>query len=90
MIILLHISFDCLVLWNFVENKIIGQGSLYNDYNLTEPPLNLDVNDMVAQRTEKLINHMYQKIHTLLKRHEATLIKTVRVRHLTLTFRSRV
>lgn len=66
---------------SFIGPPLDFEGSLYDDYGLTEPPLNLDLDDKVAERTEELINDMYKKTLSLLKRHQAALVKTVRVIH---------
>ncbi|KAL6322779.1 hypothetical protein AAG906_019048 [Vitis piasezkii] len=55
------------------------EGSLYDDYGLIEPPVNFNLDDQVAQRTEELISDMYGKTLTLLRRHHAALLKTVKV-----------
>lgn len=67
---------------SFIGPRLDFEGSLYDDYGLTEPPLNLDLDDKVAERTEELINDMFKKTFSLLKRHQAALVKTVRVIHL--------
>jgi len=63
----------------FVGPRLDFEGSLYDDYNLIEPPLNFKMDDQVAQRTEELIGDMYRKTVSLLKRHHAALLKTIKV-----------
>lgn len=63
----------------FVGPRLDFEGSLYDDYNLIEPPLNFKMDDQVAQRTEELIRDMYRKTVSLLRRHHAALLKTIKV-----------
>ncbi|PIA34763.1 hypothetical protein AQUCO_03700199v1 [Aquilegia coerulea] len=63
----------------FVGPRLDFEGSLYRDYGLKEPPINLNMDDEVAQRTEDLIRDMYARTFSLLKRHHAALLKTVKV-----------
>lgn len=63
----------------FVGPRLDFEGSLYEDYDLVEPPINFDLDDRVAQRTEDLIRDMYGRTLSLLRRHNAALVKTVRV-----------
>ncbi|KAK7369796.1 hypothetical protein VNO80_11841 [Phaseolus coccineus] len=63
----------------FVGPRLDFEGSLYDHYNLIEPPLNFKMDDQVAQRTEELIRDMYQKTVSLLRRHHAALLKTIKV-----------
>ncbi|XP_002509985.2 probable inactive ATP-dependent zinc metalloprotease FTSHI 1, chloroplastic [Ricinus communis] len=63
----------------FVGPRLDFEGSLYDDYGLIEPPINFNLDDQVAQRTEKLINDMYEKTVSLLRRHHAALLKAVKV-----------
>ncbi|XP_014509626.1 probable inactive ATP-dependent zinc metalloprotease FTSHI 1, chloroplastic isoform X1 [Vigna radiata var. radiata] len=63
----------------FVGPRLDFEGSLYDDYNLIEPPLNFKMDDQIAQRTEELIGDMYRKTVSLLKRHHAALLKTIKV-----------
>ncbi|TKY60737.1 ATP-dependent zinc metalloprotease FtsH [Spatholobus suberectus] len=63
----------------FVGPRLDFEGSLYDDYNLIEPPLNFKMDDQVAQRTEVLIRDMYRKTVSLLRRHHAALLKTIKV-----------
>ncbi|KAF5182372.1 Atp-dependent zinc metalloprotease ftsh [Thalictrum thalictroides] len=63
----------------FVGPRLDFEGSLYDDYDLIEPPINFNMDDEVAQRTEDLIGEMYARTFSLLKRHHAALLKTVKV-----------
>lgn len=63
----------------FVGPRLDFEGSLYHDYDLIEPPVNFNLDDEVAKRTEELIHNMYDKTLSLLKRHHAALLKTVKV-----------
>ncbi|KAK9926949.1 hypothetical protein M0R45_024155 [Rubus argutus] len=63
----------------FVGPRLDFEGSLYDDYDLIEPPVNFNLDDQVAQRTEELVQSMYEKTLSLLKRHHAALLKTVKV-----------
>ncbi|XP_020234785.1 probable inactive ATP-dependent zinc metalloprotease FTSHI 1, chloroplastic [Cajanus cajan] len=63
----------------FVGPRLDFEGSLYDDYNLIEPPLNFKMDDEVAQRTEELIRDMYGKMVALLRSHHAALLKTIKV-----------
>lgn len=63
----------------FVGPRLDFEGSLYDDYGLIEPPVNFNLDDQVAQRTEELVESMYEKTLSLLKRHHAALLKTVKV-----------
>ncbi|RDX92039.1 putative inactive ATP-dependent zinc metalloprotease FTSHI 1, chloroplastic, partial [Mucuna pruriens] len=63
----------------FVGPRLDFEGSLYDDYNLIEPPLNFKMDDEVSQRTEELIRDMYGKTVSLLRRHHAALLKTIKV-----------
>ncbi|KAJ4956111.1 hypothetical protein NE237_012894 [Protea cynaroides] len=63
----------------FVGPRLDFEGSLYDDYNLIEPPINFNLDDQVVQRTEELINKMYGRTVSLLRRHHAALLKTVKV-----------
>ncbi|KAJ1438066.1 P-loop containing nucleoside triphosphate hydrolase [Sesbania bispinosa] len=63
----------------FVGPRLDFEGSLYDDYNLIEPPLNFKLDDQVAERTEELICDMYGKTVSLLKRHHAALLKAIKV-----------
>ncbi|CAL0313319.1 unnamed protein product [Lupinus luteus] len=63
----------------FVGPRLDFEGSLYDDYNLIEPPLNFKMDDEVAQRTEELIRDMYGKTVSLLRTHHAALLKAVKV-----------
>lgn len=63
----------------FVGPRLDFEGSLYDDYDLIEPPLNFNLDDQIAQRTEELLRDMYEKTLSLLRRHHAALLKTVKV-----------
>ncbi|XP_062074593.1 probable inactive ATP-dependent zinc metalloprotease FTSHI 1, chloroplastic [Humulus lupulus] len=63
----------------FVGPRLDFEGSLYDDYALIEPPLNFNLDDEIAHRTEELIHDMYDKTLSLLRRHHAALLKTVKV-----------
>ncbi|KAL2342663.1 hypothetical protein Fmac_003948 [Flemingia macrophylla] len=62
----------------FVGPRLDFEGSLYDDYNLIEPPLNFKMDDEVAQRTEELVHDMYAKTVSLLRKHHAALLKTIK------------
>lgn len=63
----------------FVGPRLDFEGSLYDDYGLIEPPVNFNMDDEVAERTEELIRRMYGKTVSLLRRHHAALLKAVKV-----------
>lgn len=63
----------------FVGPRLDFEGSLYDDYDLTEPPLNLKLDDEVAWRTEELVRDMYDRTLAMLQRHHAALLKAVKV-----------
>lgn len=63
----------------FVGPRLDFEGSLYDDYDLIEPPINFNLDDEVAQRTENLMRDMYDKTVALLRQHNAALLKTVKV-----------
>ncbi|KAK6935536.1 ATPase, AAA-type, core [Dillenia turbinata] len=63
----------------FLGPRLDFEGSLYNDYDLIEPPINFKLDDQVSKRTEELLNDMYIKTVSLLQRHHAALLKTVKV-----------
>lgn len=63
----------------FEGPRLDFEGSLYDDYGLIELPLNFNLDDEVAQRTEALIHDMYGRTVSLLRRHHAALLKTVKV-----------
>ena len=63
----------------FVGPRLDFEGSLYDDYDLIEPPLNFNLDDEIAQRTEELIRDMYDQTLSLLRQHHAALLKTVKV-----------
>ncbi|XP_050943072.1 probable inactive ATP-dependent zinc metalloprotease FTSHI 1, chloroplastic isoform X2 [Cucumis melo] len=64
---------------NFVGPRLDFEGSLYDDYDLTEPPLNLNLDDEVARRAEALIRDLYDRTLAMLQRHHAALLKAVKV-----------
>ncbi|XP_077212557.1 ftsH extracellular protease family [Tasmannia lanceolata] len=64
---------------SFVGPRLDFEGSLYDDYDLIEPPINFDLDDMVSQRTEALVRDMYGRTVSLLRRHHAALVKAVQV-----------
>lgn len=63
----------------FVGPRLDFEGSLYDDYDLTEPPVNFNLDDEIATRTEELLQEMYKKTVSLLRQHHAALLKTVKV-----------
>ncbi|CAN4127238.1 unnamed protein product [Withania somnifera] len=63
----------------FVGPRLDFGGSLYDDYDLTEPPINFNLDDDVAKKTEELICDMYGKTVALLRQHDTALLKTVKV-----------
>lgn len=63
----------------FVGPRLDFEESLYDDYGLTETSLNFDLDDQVARKTDQLINDMYKKIVSILRRHQAADVKTVKV-----------
>ncbi|KAL2551098.1 FtsH extracellular protease family [Forsythia ovata] len=63
----------------FVGPRLDFEGSLYDDYDLIEPPVNFKLDDDIAKRTEELMHNMYGKTVALLRRHGAALLKTVKV-----------
>lgn len=63
----------------FVGPRLDFEGSLYKHYGFIEFPVNLDLEDDVAKRSDKLILEMYSKTLTLLKQHDAALLKTIKV-----------
>jgi hypothetical protein len=71
----------------FMGPRLDFEGSLYDDYDLIEPPINFNLDDQVAQRTEKLICDMYGRTVSLLKRHHAALLKAVKVTECGLSIR---
>ncbi|KAF9586908.1 hypothetical protein IFM89_039885, partial [Coptis chinensis] len=64
---------------SFVEPRLDFEGSLYDDYDLMEPPINFNLDDDHAQRTEELIRDMYKRTISLQWRHHAALLKTIKV-----------
>ncbi|KAK4262913.1 hypothetical protein QN277_028405 [Acacia crassicarpa] len=63
----------------FIGPRLDFEGSLYEDYNLIEPPVNFKLDDQVARRTEELIRDMYGRTVSLLRRHHAALLKAIKV-----------
>lgn len=63
----------------FVGPRLDFEGSLYKHYGLIEPPINLALDDNVARRTEDILCDMYEQTFSLLRRHSAALVKTVKV-----------
>lgn len=63
----------------FVGPRLDFEGSLYDDYDLIETPVNFKLDDDVAKRTEELMHNMYGKTVDLLRQHSAALLKTVKV-----------
>nr|VDC74963.1 unnamed protein product [Brassica rapa] len=63
----------------FVGPRLDFEGSLYDDYDLVEPPINFNMDDEVAERSEELISQMYNKTVALLKQNQTALLKTVKV-----------
>ncbi|WCJ26538.1 ATP-dependent zinc metalloprotease FtsH [Euphorbia peplus] len=63
----------------FAGPRLDFEGSLYDDYDLIEPPINFNLDDEVAERTEKLISEMFEKTVSLLRRHHTALLKAVKV-----------
>ncbi|KAL2902889.1 putative inactive ATP-dependent zinc metalloprotease FTSHI 1 chloroplastic [Bienertia sinuspersici] len=62
----------------FVGPRLDFEGSLYDDYDLAEPPLNFNLDDEIAKRTEELLQELYTKTVAMLKQHHAALLKTVK------------
>ena len=63
----------------FVGPKLDFEGSLYDSHGMTERPINFDLDDEVAKRTEQLLRDMYGRTISLLRRHHAALLKTIKV-----------
>ncbi|XP_078429108.1 ftsH extracellular protease family isoform X2 [Wolffia australiana] len=63
----------------FIGPRLDFEGSLYDDYDLIEPPVNFNLDDEVAARAEELTRRMYEKTLSLLRRHHAALVKSVKV-----------
>nr|XP_043628490.1 probable inactive ATP-dependent zinc metalloprotease FTSHI 1, chloroplastic [Erigeron canadensis] len=63
----------------FVGPRLDFEESLYDDYDLIEPPVNFHMDDEIAKRTEELVSNMYRKTVGLLRRHHTALLKTVKV-----------
>ncbi|KAK8938285.1 ATP-dependent zinc metalloprotease FtsH [Platanthera guangdongensis] len=64
--------------FGFIGPRLDFEGSLYDDYGFIEPPINFDMDDLVARRTEELMHVMYGKTITLLRQHSAALLKTIK------------
>nr|QKY65102.1 AAA-type ATPase family protein [Passiflora contracta] len=64
---------------DYVGPRLDFEGSLYDVYFLSEPPINLNLDDEVARRSEELIRYMYGRTVSLLRRHHAALLKAVKV-----------
>ncbi|XP_028549310.1 probable inactive ATP-dependent zinc metalloprotease FTSHI 1, chloroplastic [Dendrobium catenatum] len=63
----------------FIGPCLDFEGSLYEDYNFIEPPINFDLDDRVSRRTEELIHETYGKTLSLLRQHLTALLKAVKV-----------
>ncbi|XVF51295.1 hypothetical protein PTKIN_Ptkin04bG0173600 [Pterospermum kingtungense] len=63
----------------FVGPRLDFEGSLYDDYDLIEPPVNFNLDDEIAKRSEELLLDMYERTVSLLRRHHAALLKAVKV-----------
>lgn len=63
----------------FVGPRLDFEGSLYDDYGLIEPPVNFNLDDDIARKTEELMRDMYAKTLAMLRAHRAALVKTVKV-----------
>ncbi|KAK8284086.1 hypothetical protein V6Z12_D08G135400 [Gossypium hirsutum] len=63
----------------FVGPRLDFEGSLYDDYDLIEPPVNFNMDDEIAKRSEELLRDMYGRTVSLLRRHHAALLKAVKV-----------
>lgn len=63
----------------FVGPRLDFEGSLYDDYDLIEPPVNFNLDDEIAKRSEELLRDMYERTVSLLRRHHAALLKAVKV-----------
>ncbi|KAG4187522.1 hypothetical protein ERO13_A08G112300v2 [Gossypium hirsutum] len=63
----------------FVGPRLDFEGSLYDDYDLIEPPVNFNMDDEIAKRSEELLRDMYGRTVSLLRRHQAALLKAVTV-----------
>ncbi|KAL9230945.1 hypothetical protein vseg_006228 [Gypsophila vaccaria] len=63
----------------FVGPRLDFEKSLYDDHGLIEPPINFNLDDQVAKRTEELLRERYEKTVSLLRCHHAALLKTVKV-----------
>ncbi|KAE8672379.1 FtsH extracellular protease family isoform 2 [Hibiscus syriacus] len=63
----------------FVGPRLDFEGSLYDDYDLIEPPVNFNMDDEIANRSEELLRDMYGRTVSLLRSHHAALFKAVKV-----------
>ncbi|GMI95524.1 FTSH inactive protease 1, ACCUMULATION AND REPLICATION OF CHLOROPLASTS 1 [Hibiscus trionum] len=63
----------------FVGPRLDFEGSLYDDYDLIEPPVNFNMDDEIAKRSEELLRDMYGRTVSLLRSHHAALLKAVKV-----------
>ncbi|KAE8694649.1 FtsH extracellular protease family isoform 2 [Hibiscus syriacus] len=63
----------------FVGPRLDFEGSLYDDYDLIEPPVNFNMDDEIAKRSEELLRDMYGRTVSLLRSHHAALFKAVKV-----------
>ncbi|OMO79789.1 Peptidase M41 [Corchorus capsularis] len=63
----------------FVGPRLDFEGSLYHHYGLIEPPLNFNLDDDTARRSEELLHDMYGRTVSLLRRNYTALLKTVKV-----------
>ncbi|KAA8520963.1 hypothetical protein F0562_011636 [Nyssa sinensis] len=63
----------------FVGPRLDFEGSLHDDYDFIESPINFNMDDQVVQRTEELMLDLYEKNVSLLRRHHVALLKAVKV-----------
>lgn len=63
----------------FIGPRLDFEGSLYDDYDLIEPPVNFKMDDDIARRSEDLLGDMYGKTVALLRQHDAALLKSIKV-----------
>ncbi|XP_073303106.1 probable inactive ATP-dependent zinc metalloprotease FTSHI 1, chloroplastic isoform X5 [Primulina huaijiensis] len=62
----------------FVGPRLDFEGSLYDDYDLIEPPFNFKLDDDVAKRMEGLMHNMYGNTVALLKGYNVALLRLSR------------
>ncbi|XP_075505947.1 putative inactive ATP-dependent zinc metalloprotease FTSHI 1, chloroplastic isoform X2 [Primulina tabacum] len=62
----------------FVGPLLDFEGSLYDDYDLIEPPFNFKLDNNVAKRMEELMRNMHGNTVALLKRHNVALLRLSR------------